>query len=233
MVSKTKYSWLFAAAIVIIILSFNACKKKEEKTQYPISIDFYIRYLSEGDQFNSLCKVSYADSLAMGESDTTSYQITIGNKDMKEIIASNGRKHYNLQTKMPYAESYQVNIKNPEGEIYSQKCYLSSIDSVRPEKNISITKGGRLSWFGKSLTDSESIIVMIVGEDGKLSSFTTNGPSTVNELIIKPETLTGLKTGKADLYLVRTTNQDIKKELRNFYFRNEYFSKTYKVEVVK
>lgn len=233
MILKSKYIVLSAAASLFIILSFNACKKKEATIKYPINIDFYVRYLSDGEQFNSLCKISYADSLAVGESDTTSYQITIGNKDMKEIIAPNGRKHYNLQTKLPFAESYQINIKDPEGEIYSQQCNLSSIDSVRPDKVISITNGGKLKWFGKAMTDAESIIVMIVGGDGKLSSFTTNGPSTINELVIKPETLTGLKTGPADMYLVRTYNQDVRNEQRNYFFRNEFFSKTYKLEVVR
>lgn len=230
---KLKFSRKNTTILLLVMIAIISCKRKEETTTYPLNIDFYIRYMSDGNQFNSLCKISYADSLALGESDTTSYNITIGNKDMKQIIAPNGRKHYNLQTQMPFKESYQINIGDPAGVIISQNTYLPYIDSLRPDKTISITKGGSLKWFGKPLTDAESIIVMIVSDDGKSTSFTNNGPSTSNQLIIKAESLTGLKPGKADLYLVRTFNHDITKDLKNYYFRNEFFSKTYKVEVSK
>jgi len=74
---------------------------------------------------------------------------------------------------------------------------------------------------------------MIIGKGSKSSSSTIQGPTTDNRLLLKPENLTMLEAGPVDLYLVRTFNQDAVNENMNFYFRNEFFTKTYKVNLVK
>ena len=220
---------LIAVCMTLLI----GCKKKETEIQYPRNVDFYIRYLSDGNQFKSLCKVSFADSLAVGETDTTNYNITIGGKDMKQLVAPSGNKNYSLQTNLPYNSDYTINIANPQGKIITQATKLPGIDSVKTEKEISLSKGTTIEYSGKPLSADETIIIMIIGKGSKSSSSTIQGPTTDNRLLLKPENLTMLEAGPVDLYLVRTFNQDAVNENMNFYFRNEFFTKTYKINLVK
>jgi len=223
---------LFAIVAISAIFIFS-CKKKEDEAELPRNVDFYIRYQSEGNQFNSLCKLSYADSLAAGQPDTASYDITIGGKDMKEIIPPSGAKHYNFKTNMPYAPDYEIKIKSRAGSIISQSTKLGKIDSVKVSNTISKSKGISYSYAGTPLTANESIITMIVTKDGKSASNTIQGPTTTNEMTFKSQDLGLLNDGEVEIYLIRTNTEDVVNNNMNFFIRNEYFSKTYKINLVK
>lgn len=208
-----------------------SCKKKEADDSFPRNVDFYIRYISEGNQFNSLCKVSYADTLAEGEPDTASYFITLNNKDMKQIISPGGVKHYNLKTAMANSGEYEIRMKEPGGDIISQSTRLTSIDSLQLNPEVSKSKGLTISYAGKPLSANESFIVMIIGDDNKSASTTIQGPTSGQSITVKPQDLALLSDGKADLYLIRTYSDEAVNGKMHFYFRNEYFTKTYRINL--
>lgn len=224
------YSKLFASLCCFLFLA--GCVKDKKEDNFPRNVDFYIRYLSEGDQFNSLCKITYADSVATGESDTSNYDITVSGNDMKQIIANNGNKHYNLKTKLPFKNSYEIKIKDKSGDILSQQTKLFKIDSLILDNKISIGKGSTLKYAGTPLDQDESLILMVVSKDGKTSSTDIKGPTTNNEVMLQPQNMTMLSAGMADVYLIRVYSSVITNEDFTFYFRNEYFSKTYKIELL-
>lgn len=219
---------------VIILAGISlllSCKKKEANDSFPRNVDFYIRYISEGNQFNSLCKISYADTLAEGEPDTANYFITLNNKDMKQIIPPSGVKHYNLKTVMANPGEYEIKIKEPDGNIISQSTRLTSIDSLQINPDVSKSKGLTISYAGKPLSASESIIVMIISDNNKSASSTIQGPTSGQNITVKPQDLALLNDGKADLYLIRTYSDEAVNGKMHFYFRNEYFTKTYKINL--
>ena len=217
---------------LFITLFLTGCIKDKKTDEFPRNVDFYIRYISEGDQFNSLCKISYADSVAIGEPDTSSYNITVGGKDMKEIVTAKGNKNYNLKMNLPYQSTYDIKIKNRDNQILSQETKLIKIDSLTVEKTISISKGGSIKFHGQPIGQEESLILMLVGKDGKTSSTTVQGPGSSNDILLKADNMSMLTAGPADLYLIRVYSAVITNEHMTFYFRNEYFSKTYKVNLI-
>lgn len=219
--------------ILIITTLATGCKKNDSADNFPRNVDIYMRYLLEGNQFNALSKVSYADTIAIGEPDTATYFFTINGKDMKQVISPGGIKNYSVKSNFPFTDKYEIKIKEPDGTILTQSTKITSIDSFQVPKIVSKSNELSIDYFGNPLNANESIIAMLIASDGKTASATLNGPSSSQSVKIKGEKLSSLVPGPADIYLIKTySDEDVNGKL-HFFIKNEFYSRTKHVELTE
>lgn len=222
--------------LLILFISFSfclvSCKKDYTDDSFPRNVDVYLRYLAEGNQFSGMCKVTFADTLAIGEPDTANYAITINNKDLKQVIVGNGIKNYTFQTKTPFAHKFEIKMKEPNGDILSKSTKMYSIDSILVNPVVSMSKGMDIQYFGQELSANESIILMLITSDDKSTSTMIQGPASSNTIHLKAEDLQLLPKGMATLYLIRTFNDEEVNGKMHFVIRNEYFSQSKSINLV-
>ncbi|HQP76283.1 MAG TPA: hypothetical protein PL069_02690 [Saprospiraceae bacterium] len=217
--------------ILLVTIAAIGCKKNESDDNFPRNVDIYMRYLLEGNQFNGLAKVSYADTIAIGEPDTATYFFTINGKDMKQVISPGGIKNYSVKANMPFSDQYEVKIKGPDHSITTKSTKIIPIDSFQLPRAISKSTALNIEYFGSPLNANESIIAMLVASDGKTASATLNGPASSKSINIKADKLSELISGLADIYLIRTySDEDVTGKL-HFFIKNEFYSRTKQVEL--
>lgn len=219
--------------ILLTLVIAPGCNSDRSDDNFPRNVDLYMRYMADGNQFSSLCKISFADTLAEGEPDTANYDITINNKDLKKVILNGGVKNYNLLTKMNFKDKFEIKLKGPDGKILAQSTRMNSIDSIRIDEKVNVSEGLTLQYFGKELNANESLILMLISSDDKTFTTTIQGPASSNFIQIKPDDLKILPEGPASIYLIRTYNDEEVNGKMHFFIRNEYFSRSKEITLIR
>lgn len=220
---KIKIS-LFLAICATNILS--SCQSDKSESTFPLMADFYNRYVEDTRTFNTIGRIMYADSLAMGESDTTHYGINVNGIDLKRNQDAQNRIQYSGRKTMDLNSDLNIQIANQKHEIIAFASKITPVSNVVTEGKFTLEQGGKITWEGELLKDHETIIVMITDEVGQSSSTTIQGPTTNRSVVITASLLEGLKKGTGEYYIVRTGNDHIEKDQFDMQIRNEFFSRS-------
>lgn len=221
--------------IIVCLFPFVACTnnnaaKSIKETPNPIKyIKYYVRYLEAGQELqldakyhNDSTSIALVDGVFVGESKLNAKefmkqgwvhrQISRGNKPDSAYIF-----RYNISPTLEKQDTVYLPI-------------YADFELATPK--MSKKTGGLLAWKGKSLQQSEGLVLIFEDAEGNHFTHTHRGVTQGAQFAIRPNLIETLSKGKATLRVVhkRETRQTTAKQ--QILKQSEYYRKAIEFEIV-
>jgi len=218
----------------IILLLVSACKRDVARTnkEYPIKVEVTIRNQAAEDSSKVTAYVTYNDSIAEGEPDTTLYDITLGKGlelhrkkiDQKVIYEGSGSGLQGM--------SEQLSLLSKKSHNFKVAVQLPRLESFTVVPRTNNSSPLSVQWKGNDLLGDETLTWIIICNN-KTAIGNVQGPSTSHAIEIKPADILHLPAGDGQIFLVRTHNTQSKIRGNEIVVRSEFTSESQQVVIKK
>lgn len=215
--------------LLLLILFTNCRRDSDSSTEFPIKFYALLRNSSPKiNQFSANCTVTYNDSLAKGEDDTSAYTIRVNGLLLTRHVIDGHYKYEGTSPSM-MQKKLKISLDNSRDKNLYEEFDNPRIDSLWVLKK-EPGKGVEIAWKGSDLNENEKI-TWILSQNEKTNMGSISGPTDGHTILIPSTQDSLLHTGTTTISLVRTANYKSLVENNEFNIRAEFTSEQISFEI--
>jgi len=225
------FKLLFASIFFVFIASCQTTPEKSDKNQPTTFAHFYMRFLQSDTQVKSTATFSRGMTQETSQPIKIEKGVFFYNSNMNEKFLKDFGVRYSYDFKDAFSDKYLFRFIDPLKGKMEHHLKINSISNFSI-KEISKSKGIKISWEGKPLNENETLIILISSEKNKLTTLEVKGKTDTPNISISPSKLGALDLGKSKLYLVRKQFQVIQEPNFAGLSETEFYTNETEVTVV-
>ncbi|MCR9290219.1 MAG: hypothetical protein NXI23_22840 [Bacteroidetes bacterium] len=220
--------------VLFTIVCLVACNSEPRPLTHSETLfaNFYIRYLQPEKQVKAEANFLKGDSLKTAKPLLIDGGVAFLSSGMSNRTLPNGAIRYTYENFLDYPSEFTFKFKNPSGDAQKKIVKLDPLSPISAKGSISQSKGGILILEKDTLSNGESLVVLISDAEGHTVSFVVESESGSSEFEIPAKKLAKLSSGKINLYVVRKRVEEVNEPGYSFTSTIEYYSDNHEFELV-
>lgn len=194
--------------LLALLLLWSGCQNAQSPQ---LVADYLIRYQEANEALRLQAKFKQKEGAAFAE-----YQPSTGVQALGHAFSYKNRQGYGdnvyvLDRRQPWAGSYDIQFRMPDGQLAQQAIAFSPLQRLRLSSDtISLAQGFTLTWDGQPLQEQQKLQLLFSATDLPDLPMIKVGSTGGNSLIIRAEQLARLQPGRTyTLQLTHTHYQPL------------------------